>query len=460
LEQIYGSHKAQIAVHLARHYEEAGMTRKTIDYLLLSGNQAKRVSANEQAVAYYGKGIDLLKELPGGKKRDDAELALQIASGAPKVATQGYASLDVERTFERARELCERTGDIKQLAPALWGLCAFYQVRGKHTTAFEMANQILAIAEDDGDTNLLLLAHWMLGTTLTHLGEFSSARENLELALSKNAENPDHNLTYTYGQNPAVTCLNYLAINLWVLGYQDSALEKCDRAVSTAREIDHPYSQAFAHGMAALFHAIRDDEENTFRHCDETIRFAKESSFPYFLALGMILRGWARGKSGKTGLGIKLMQNGIEAMQLIGAELGNPFFLSLLAEGYEGNGDFSMGLEVIENGLEKTSSSKEHWSEFGLCLLKGNLLRKLNEGDNTESRSWYKQATDIARRQKAKSYELRAAITQVNSTEESEQLEEEYASLAETYAWFKEGYDSDLLREAKELLNSNEDNIE
>lgn len=300
LEHIYGSHKAQIAVHLARQYEEAGLMGKTIDYLLLAGNQAKRVSANEQAVAYYGKGIELLKELPGGKERDETELALQIASGAPKVATQGYASSDVERTFERARELCERTGDIKQLAPALWGLCAFYQVRGKHSTAYEMANQILAIAENDEDTNLLLLAHWMLGTTLTHLGEFSSARENLELALSKYAENPDHNLTYTYGQNPAVTCLNYLAINLWVLGYLDFALEKCDRAVSTAREIDHPYSQAFAHGMAALFHAIRKDEENTFRHCDETLRFAKESSFPYFLALGMILRGWTRVKSGKN----------------------------------------------------------------------------------------------------------------------------------------------------------------
>jgi predicted ATPase/DNA-binding SARP family transcriptional activator len=454
LELIYGTHKAEIAAHLARHYEEAGEMEKTIDYLLQAGNQAKRVSANEQAVAYLGKGIDLLRELPGGKKRDEIELALQTSSGPPKVAIQGYASLDVEQTFERARQLSERTGDVEQLAPVLWGLCAFYQVRGKHAIAYEMANQILAVAEDGGDDELLLLAHWMLGTTLTHLGEFSSARDNLELALSKYYKNPDDNLTYTYGQHPAVTCLNYLAINLWVLGYPDQALEKCDEAVSLAHKIDHPYSQAFAHGMAALWHSIRRDEKSTLRHCEQTLKLAKESSFPFFLALGLILRGWGRVKSGKTGMAINLMKNGIEAMQIIGAELGRPYFLSLLAEGYQESGDLNEGLDAVQNGLKRIYTSKELWSEFNLCLLKGNLLRNINEGDNAKSNSWYKQGIKVARRQNAKSYELQAVMMQVEQSEDIEQLAAERAKLTGIYEWFTEGYDTDLLREAKELRDS------
>ncbi len=454
LEKIYGERRTEIAGHLARQYEEAGMAGKAIDYLLLAGREARRVSANEQAVAYLEKGIDLLQELSTGKERDEIELELQITSGAPKVATKGYASPDVERTYERARELCERIGDVKRLAPALWGLCTFYQVRGRHKTAYEMAEQILTIAEEGEDTGLLLLAHWMLGTTLTHLGEFSSARDHLELALSKYAENPDDKLTYSYGQNPAVTCLNYLAINLWVLGYQDTALEECDRAVSVADEIEHPYTQAFAHGTAALFHSIRKDEEKTFRHCEETLRFAKESSFPFFLALGLIMRGWTRVKSGKTGIGIKLIQNGIEAMQLIGAELGQPFFSSLLAEGYEENGDFRKSLAVIEAGLEKTRTTEEFWSEFGLCLLKGDLLSKIDEVDNSGAKSWYGKALELARRQEAKSFELQAAIAQVKHSEGDEELEENRASLARILEWFGEGYDSDLLLEAKRILES------
>jgi predicted ATPase/DNA-binding SARP family transcriptional activator len=452
LEHLYGEHTEQIAVHLARHYEAAGVIEKTIDYLIKAGNRAKRVSANEQAVAYLCKGIDLLKELPEGNKRDETELALQISLGAPLVATQGYASPEVERTFERARELCERTGDIQQLAPALWGLCAFYQVRGKHSTAYEIANQILALAESGENSNLMLLAHWMLGLTLTHLGDFSLAREHLEFALNQYDFNQDDSLTYLYGQNPRVTCLNYLALNLWILGYPDQALERCNEAVSMAQEISHPFSLSFAHGMAALFHSMRRDSEAALEHSEQTIKLAKKSSFPFLLTLGMIIRGWARVHSGKTGMAIKLMQNGIEAMQMIGAEIGRPFFLSLLAEGYRGGGDIEEGLKVLETALEKAKVNGEHWYDSGLYWLMG----KLSETQGTaeaETTARYWQAIEIAGLQEANSFELQAAIALVKHGEGKGQAERGKELLRVNYQWFEEGLDSDLLVEASALID-------
>lgn len=444
MENVYGEHKVAIAGRLARQFEEAGVKEKAIAYLLLAGKHARQVSANEQAVAYLGKGLALLKDLPSSKERDELELELQIASGAPKVATLGYASRDVELTYERARELCKQTGDLKRLAPALWGLCTFYQVRGNHSTAYEMAKQIQEIAGNGKESGLMLLAHWMLGTTLTHLGEFSSARDNLELALSKYAEDPDPKLTYTYGQNPAVTCLNYLAINLWVLGYLDEALQSCDRAISIANKIEHPYSLAFAHGMAGLLHAIRRDEEKTFSHCEQTLKYAKESSFPFFLAVGMNLRGWTRVKSGKTGLGIKLMQNGIEAMQLIGSELGQPFFLSLLAEGYSEGGDIRKGLEIIETALKKAEGSSERWFSSGIHWVMGNLIGKqAKAGANPVVK--YQKAVEIANQQKAKSFELRAAISLVECGEDDQLLKQ-------VYQWIKGDPENDLLAEASALV--------
>ncbi len=140
---------------------------------------------------------------------------------------------------------------------------------------------------------------------------------------------------------------------MWILGYPDQALEKCNEAVSLAHEISHPFSQTFANGMAALFHSMRRDSESALEHSDKTIKLVKKSSFPFLLTLGMIIRGWARLHSGKTGMAIKLMQNGIEAMQAIGAEIGRPFFLSLLAEGYGGGGDIEEGLKILETALEK-----------------------------------------------------------------------------------------------------------
>jgi adenylate cyclase len=451
LERIYRGQTGQIAVNLARHFEAAGVAEKAIDYLLQAGNVAKRLSANEEAIAYLTRGIDLLAEIPEGRLRDEKELALQASLGPPLVATKGYSAPEVEQTFERARELCERTGDIQQLAPVLWGLCAFYQVRGKHSRAYEMAEQILSLAEAGEGVNLHLLAHWMLGLTLTHLGEFIKAREHLNSAIDLYSGDDYAPLTYLYGQNPGVTCLIYLALNLWTLGYPDQAREKCAQAISLSEEIYHPYSQSFAQGMAALYHALRKDTDAAFQHSEQAIKLSKEAGFPFLLALGLIIRGWSRSFSGKTGMAIKLMQNGIEAMQAIGAELGRPFFLSLLAEGYGNAGQSDEGLKIISTALQTASNNNEHWNDSDLHCLMGELLER-HSGTEFEIVSAYQQAVDIARMQNAKSFELRGLIGLSRYWERQGQPVKGRRELAEIYDRFTEGFNTIDLKEASNLL--------
>jgi predicted ATPase/DNA-binding SARP family transcriptional activator len=451
LERIYGGQTGQIAVNLARHFKAAGVVEKAIDYLLQAGDVAKRLSANEEAITYLTRGLELLDEIPEGRLRDEKELALQASLGAPLVATKGYSAPEVEQTFERARELCERTGDIGQLAPVLWGLCAFYQVRGKHARAYEMAEQILSLAEEGEDANLHLLAHWMLGLTLTHLGEFTKAREHLNSAIDLDSGDDYAPLTYLYGQNPGVTCLNYLALNLWTLGYPDQAREKCAQAISLSEEISHPYSQSFAQGMAALYHALRKDTDAALQHSERAIKLSKEAGFPFLLALGLIIRGWARSFSGKTGMAVKLMRNGIEAMQAIGAELGRPFFLSLLAEGYGNAGQSDEGLKILGTAMRAANKNKEHWCDCDLHRLMGELL-EMQGGTESEITSSYHQAVEIARKQNAKSFELRGLIEISRYGERHDQPGKGREELAGVYDWFREGYEGNLLREAGELL--------
>ena len=121
-----------------------------------------------------------------------------------------------------------------------------------------MAEHILSLAEAGEGVNLHLLAHWMLGLTLTHRGEFIKAREHLNSAIDLYSGDDYAPLTYLYGQNPGVTCLIYLAFNLWTLGYPDQAREKCAQAISLSEEIYHPYSQSFAQGMAALYLCLKE----------------------------------------------------------------------------------------------------------------------------------------------------------------------------------------------------------
>lgn len=451
LEQVFAEDLAQVAVQLAHHYEISGVYGKAVDYLLLAGKQAKRVSANQQAILMLTKGIDLLERLPEGERRTERELALQIALGAPLVATLGYSSQQVEKTFERARKLCEQTGDSSQLAPALWGICAFFQVRGKHEIAHKMANQILRIAESEGGGNLNMLAHWMLGISHTHLGDFSAGREHLELALSLYDSLQDDYLTFLYGQNPRVTCLNYLALNLWMLGYLDQAVEMCQEAVDYAEQISHPYSLTFAHGIAALFHSLRGDAQDTLLHSEQAFKLAKKSGFPFFLALSMLIRGWARIMSGKPGMALKLVENGVEAMQAIGAELAAPYFLSLLAEALGTGGAYDQANQQIETAMAKSESNHELWYESGVNFVWGNLL-VLQGASSEDVLSRYWQAIRVAEGQAARSLGLRAAVALVKFDGAGPSTREARRAMEELLQWFKEGLDDPLLLEAEELL--------
>jgi len=407
IERLYQDQTGQVVVRLARHFEEAGVNDKAVEYLLEAADQAKLLSANEEAINHLTKGLDLLHGFPIESKRLSQELAIQISLGAPLVATKGYAAPEVESTFERARDLCEQIGEIEQLAPALWGLSAFYQVRAKHLVANELAQQILALAQSGENNDLLLVGHWTAGITQTHLGEFSLARDHLEKALE--IYNGDRHLafTYLYGQNPGVTCLNYLALNLWILGYPDEALEKCEQAISLANDISHPFSQSFAHGMVSLHHALKKDSEAASYHSEETIRLSKESGFPFLMALGLIIRGWARADMGKPGIAINLMRKGIETMEKIGAEIGRPLFLSLLAEGYCKAEQNDEGLAVTIEALDTAGRNGEYWNIADLYRLKGDLLA-MKDGRGAETTASYRQALEIAHQQNARSIELRA----------------------------------------------------
>lgn len=314
-----------------------------------------------------------------------------------------------------------------------------------------MAEQILSLAEAGEDANLHLLAHWMLGNTLTHLGEFIKAREHLNSAIDLYSGDDYAPLTYLYGQNPGVTCLIYLAFNLWTLGYPDQAREVSAQAISLSEEISHPYSQSFAQGMAALYHALRKDTDAALQHSEQAIKLSKEAGFPFLLALGLIIRGWSRSFSGKTGMAIKLMRNGIEAMQAIGADLGRPFFLSLLAEGYGNAGQSDEGLKIISTALQTAGNNNEHWNDSDLHHLMGELLEMQN-GTESEIISSYQQAIDIARVQNAKSLELRGLIGMSRYWERQGQPGKGREELVGVYQWFTEGFDTIDLKEASNLL--------
>ena len=211
---------------VAYHYTEGGLSAHAIPYWQQAGERAIQRSAHVEAIGHLTTGLEVLKTLADTRERLEQELRLQTTLGPALMATKGTGAPEVERTYARARELCQQTGETPQLFPVLYGLWLFYLVRAQLETARELGEQLLNLAQDTQDTILLLEAHRALGTSLFYLGELTPARVHLEQGMTLYDPQQHRSLAFRFGQDPGVVCRGFAAWALGVVGYPDQALQR------------------------------------------------------------------------------------------------------------------------------------------------------------------------------------------------------------------------------------------
>jgi predicted ATPase len=184
IEAIYSANLDDHYSELAHHYSRSGNTQKAVEYLQLAGQQAAQRSANHEAMSHLTAALELLKTLPDSPEHAQQELNLQTTLGPVLLATKGYASLEVEQTYTRARELCQRLGETSQIFPTLCGLWFFYASRGDVHISGELAEQLMGLAQKAQDSALLLEAHYAMGWTPFSQGKFAGARKHYEQGIA------------------------------------------------------------------------------------------------------------------------------------------------------------------------------------------------------------------------------------------------------------------------------------
>jgi predicted ATPase len=182
---------------------------------------------------------------------------MHLTLGASLIAAKGYASSEVEQTYEKAEMVCQRLGETSQIFPVLWGLWVMYFVRGDFRKAQTYSQQLFHLAQTLQDSELFLEANVALGLTSVCLGKLTPGLTHLENGI-KLYNSPQHNEhAVLYGQDPAVVCASWAAWALWLLGQPDQARQKIRQALTFAQARAHPYSQAYALGCAAVLHQLR-----------------------------------------------------------------------------------------------------------------------------------------------------------------------------------------------------------
>ncbi|HJY83783.1 MAG TPA: adenylate/guanylate cyclase domain-containing protein [Candidatus Binatia bacterium] len=454
---------------VAHHYTEAGLITQAIPYWQRAGQRATQRSANVEAIAHLTKGLELLKTLPDTPERSQQELMLQITLGVPLGATRGLGAPEMGKTYTRALELCQQMGESPQIFPVLRGLQAFYLLRARHKTARDLAEQLLALAQRVQDPILLLGAHFALGQTLYMLGELTSAQEHLEQGIA--LYNPQQHRSPAWaGIPPELQCLTLRAHILWLLGYPGQALKRSHEALTLAQKMSHPYNLAGILWQVTMIPLFRREWQATQEQAEAAITLSTDQGFPLWLAGGMIYQGWALTEQGQETEGTVQIRQSLAAWRATGAELGRPFYLALLAEAYGKVGQAEEGLATLTEALSVVERTKEAFYEAELYRLKGQLtLQKFgvrssefgvtnpqpltsNPHAEAEAEACFHKAIEIARRQQAKSLELRAVMSLSRLWQSQGKKDEARQMLAEIYGWFTEGFDTKDLQEAKALL--------
>jgi class 3 adenylate cyclase len=278
---------------LAQHYTEASLIEQAVGYWQKAGQRAVQRAAHVEAIRHLTKGLELLQTLSETPERTQREVDMHIAFGASLIATKGYAAPEVGKTDMSAQQLCQHLEDPYQLFPVLRGLWSYYLVRAELQTAHALGKQLLALAQQVQDAAMLLGAHRALGATLFFLGAADSADTHLAQGLALYDPQQHRAQAFLYGADTGVVCRSHAAHTLWVLGYPDQGLARNDEAVTLAQPIVHPYSLCYVLHMAMVSHQFRREGRAAQERAEACISLAKEQGFPYQMAFGAILHGWA-----------------------------------------------------------------------------------------------------------------------------------------------------------------------
>jgi class 3 adenylate cyclase/tetratricopeptide (TPR) repeat protein len=450
IEALYPDRLEDHLTELAHHFDRSGNVTKAVEYLARTGERAARQVAHSEAIGYFTRALELLRDWPDGSARDSQELDLQIALSWSVAIAKGLRAPERETALVRARELSEHLRDNARLMEVLLGLAHFRFNRRNYELARELADRLLALAQQAKAPAMLAGAHVVLGFVSASTGQFPAAREHLEGAVELFGAGSSRSRDYSgyFARLPS----NLLGGVLVILGYPLTALGRARELLDAARRSSDPFSVAIALFSDGMRHLLLRDTRMVAELADELMSIATEHEMPRFLRSATFFRGWAMSAAGKGEGGIAEMRRSISD-PMAGEALSTPQMLVALAETCGKNGRAEEGLDLVAEGLATAQQTGTRVAEAELHRIKGDLLMIRDLGNVAEAERCLQTAIDVARQQRARLFELRATVSLVRLLKQQGETVEASQILSGIYGWFTEGFDTADLKEAKALLD-------
>jgi predicted ATPase len=440
---------------LARHCAEAGLVEKAALLWGKAGQQSLERSSLVEAIEQISRAIALIAALPATTARRREQLGLQVALINPLLHVKGFASPETRAAAKRAMHLIEQAQKLGEapddpLLPfaALYGIWLTFCVAFDGHMVRKLAEQFLSLAEKQDAVAPRLLAHRIMGVSALFLGEIAIGRAHLDLY----DPTAHRALATRFNVDARVSILCYRSWALWLLGYPEGALADLDQAIETARDTGQAATSMFALVHRSWPCAWTGNEVVAEGLLREAVALAEKTGATMWKGQGSALLGCVLALRGNAVEAIDFITSGFADNRAAGTTLYRPFILSYLAEAHADLGQFDEAWNWICEAIATVESTKEKWAEAEIHRVAGEIALRSPVPDAARAESHFTAALEIARRQQAKSWELRTVTSYARLMREQGRVREAHELLAPVYGWFTEGFATKDLKEAKALL--------
>jgi predicted ATPase len=351
---------------------------------------------------------DEVKNATASRQR---RLKLQTAYANALIHARGHGAPETSAAFAKAQTLAAGLGEAADHFSAYYGQWVGSLNRCEPALMQEVAAAFLRETELRPDSPEAGVAYRISGLTRLYFGDYAEARANIEKALAILDSERDRELAFRFGQDQVAAAMVYLALVLWPLGDVERARQFADQAASQAAKSGNVQTLAYVNYHLCLFEALRGDRERAAPVAKAVLDLARERAMPIWASSGRLFHGWANWLVGDPQMELAEMRRGIQRLRELGQAWHRAYLGALLAEAEASVVNFDIATGELDRNLAEASLTGQHWSDAELHRIRGEILFKRDPANTAAAEEAFLTAIAIAQRQKARSFELRAALS-------------------------------------------------
>jgi predicted ATPase len=394
--------------------------------------------------------LHTLSSLPDTPERKHDELTLRTNLARTQLVVRGFTP-EAEGAIGEALQRFEATEGDRHRFPALRSLATLRLMRSEIEPMAAAARELMGIAEREADPALLSEAHLLSAISSNFVDDLSVAIDHVDKAIANFEATASGFVEFRIGPNPGVVANAVSGLLRWTAGLADSAVTRMEHAIHLARDLDHPYSMAYALHHASVLHVSRLDFASVAARTDESLRLATAHDYPVWRALALMFRGAATVASGQSDVGLAEIEEGFALYR----ELSTPpvFWPGLLlirANAYGMAGDVDRACVLMREAEENLQRNDPLEAE--VAIARGDLLLAPPMHDLAAADALFEQAAALAGARRARMVELEALTRLLVVRRGNAREQDTLRRLRDCYEWFTEGLDTKQLVAARAVL--------